>query len=302
VKNDLAGTSVVLSPSRRQRRALLGLIGSPIGGSASPAMHEAAGDAVGVRCHYQLIDVAGADTGALARLLASSRSLGFAGVNVTFPYKEAVVGLLDALSAGAEAIGAVNTVVIRDGRLIGHNTDASGFRRAVQPLVEKAGRGPVALLGAGGVGKAIAFALTELAVAEIRLFDVDPDKAAALAARIGGRARLAQCRSVAEALDGVVGIVNGTPIGMAPNRDSPVPPKLLRAELFVADAVYSPLWTPLLVAAKAAGAKTMTGRDLAVFQAADAFELFIGVRPPIEAMAAAFDAVIADRERDASAA
>jgi len=265
-------------------------------------MHEAAGDAVGVRCHYQLIDVAGADTAELARLLDGARALGFAGVNVTFPYKEAVVGVLDALSASAEAIGAVNTVVFRDGRLVGHNTDASGFRRAAQPLIEKARRGPVAVLGAGGVGKAVAFALAELAVDEIRIFDVDADKAAALAARVGGRAKALLCRSVAEALDGAVGVVNGTPIGMAPNRDSPVPPKLLRAELFVADAVYSPLWTPLLVGAKAAGARTMTGRELAVFQAADAFELFVGVRPPVEAMAAAFDAVMSNRKRDASAA
>ncbi len=293
---------MVQSLFRWKGRALLGLIGSPIGSSASPAMHEAAGDAVGVRCHYQLVDVADANTAELARLLDGARGLGFAGVNVTFPYKEAVVGLLDALSASAEAIGAVNTVVMRDGRLVGHNTDASGFRRAIAPLVEDSGRGPVAVLGAGGVGKAIAFALAELAVAEIRLFDVDADKAAALAARIGGRTPLALCRSVAEALDGAVGVVNGTPIGMAPNRDSPVPPKWLRADLFVADAVYSPLWTPLLVAAKAAGAKTMTGRDLAVFQAADAFELFIGVRPPTDAMAAAFDAAVANRERDASAA
>jgi shikimate dehydrogenase len=265
-------------------------------------MHEAAGDAVGVRCHYQLIDVAGADTAELARLLDGARALGFAGVNVTFPYKEAVVGVLDALSASAEAIGAVNTVVFRDGRLVGHNTDASGFRRAAQPLIEKARRGPVAVLGAGGVGKAVAFALAELAVDEIRIFDVDADKAAALAARVGGRAKALLCRSVAEALDGAVGVVNGTPIGMAPNCDSPVSPKLLHAGLFVADAVYSPLWTPLLVGAKAAGARTMTGRELAVFQAADAFELFVGVRPPVEAMAAAFDGAIANRKRGASAA
>ena len=294
--------NVVQSLSRRKRRALLGLIGSPIGGSASPAMHEAAGDAVGVRCHYQLVDIAGADTAELARLLNGARSLGFAGVNVTFPYKEAVIGVLDALSAGAEAIGAVNSVVVRDGRLVGHNTDASGFRRAVRPLIEAAGRGPIAVLGAGGVGKAIAFALAELAVAEIRIFDVDAGKAAAAAARIGGRARLASRRSIGEALDGAVGLVNATPIGMTPNRDSPVPAELLHAGLFVVDAVYSPLWTPLLVGAKTAGAKTMTGRDFAVFQAADSFELFVGVRPPVEPMAAAFDAVIADRERDAGPA
>jgi shikimate dehydrogenase len=282
--------------------ALLGLIGSPIGSSASPAMHEAAGDAVGVRCHYQLIDVAGADKTELERLLYGVRRLGFAGVNVTFPYKEAVVGLLDALSPGARAIGAVNTIVVRDGRLTGHNTDATGFRRAVEPLVEGSRRGPVALLGAGGVGKAIAAALAELGVAEIRVFDLDSGKAAALAALVGARAKLTLCGSVAEAIEGAVGLVNGTPIGMAPNRDSPVPAGLLRAGLFVADAVYSPLWTPLLVSAKAMGARIMTGRDLALYQAGDAFELFTGAHAPIETMAAAFDAAMAERDRAPDAA
>ena len=293
---------MVQVPTRGLRSALLGLIGSQIGGSASPAMHEAAGDAVGVRCHYQLIDVAGADAAELARLLHGVRRLGFAGVNVTFPYKETVLALLDALSPGARTVGSVNTVVVRDGALTGHNTDATGFRRAVQPLVEDSGRGAVALLGAGGVGKAIAFALAELGVAEIRVFDLDFGKVQALAARFEDRARLIPCRSVAEALAGAVGLVNATPVGMAPNRDTPVPAALLNPDLFVVDAVYSPLRTPLLVAAKAAGARCMTGRDLAVFQAADAFELFVGVRPPIEPMAAAFDSVMANRERGANAA
>src|SRR5579863_3860981 len=111
----LAGTFVVQSPTRGMRRALLGLIGSPIGGSASPAMHEAAGDAVGIRCHYQLIDAAAADPAELARLLYGVRRLGFAGVNITFPYKETALALLDALSPGAQRVGAVNTVVVRDG-------------------------------------------------------------------------------------------------------------------------------------------------------------------------------------------
>lgn len=293
---------MIESESRRGRRALLGLIGSPIGSSAAPAMHEAAGEALGIRCFYQLIDVAGANQGELARLLEGVRRLGFAGVNITFPYKEAVIGLLDALSPGARAVGAVNTVVVKDGRLTGHNTDATGFRRAIEPLVAGSRRGAVALLGAGGVGKAIAVALAELGVAEIRVFDLDSGKMAALTARIGARAKLTLCGSVAEALEGAVGLVNGTPIGMAPNRDSPVPAALLRTGLFVADAVYSPLWTPLLVSARATGARVMTGRDLALYQAADAFELFTGAQAPIETMAAAFDAVMAERERASNAA
>jgi len=296
----LSELSVIQAQYRRTPHALLGLIGSPIGSSASPAMHEAAGDAVGIRCHYQLVDIGGADQSELERLLYGVRRLGFAGVNVTFPYKEAVVGLLDDLSAGARAVGAVNTVVVRDGRLVGHNTDATGFRRAVRQLVEASGRGPLALIGAGGVGKAIAFALAELEVADIRVFDADPAKTADLAARIGQLGTTTPCASVAQALTGAVGLINGTPVGMAPDRGSPVPAECLHKGLFVVDAVYSPLWTPLLLGARAAGALTMTGRDLALYQAADAFELFTGASAPIEAMGAAFDKVMAERERAAN--
>ena len=111
-------------------------------------------------------------------LLEGVRRLGFAGINVTFPYKEAVLDLLDELSPGAALIGAVNTVVVRDGRLIGHNTDTTGFARAVTELVAASSHGAVAVIGAGGVGKAIAFALAGLGVAELRIYDSDPAKAA----------------------------------------------------------------------------------------------------------------------------
>jgi shikimate dehydrogenase len=293
---------VIEAQAHRSRHALLGLIGAPIGSSASPAMHEAAGDALGIRCHYQLIEIADADRVELGRLLYGVRRLGFAGVNVTYPYKEAVVGLLDDLSPGARAVGAVNAIVVREQRLIGHNTDASGFRRAVRPLIESSGRGAVALLGAGGVGKAIAYALAELSVADIRVFDADSGKAAALAALVGTRAKATPCASVAQAVEGAVGLVNGTPVGMTPNRDAPAPAELLHSGLFVADAVYSPLWTPLLLSARAAGARVMTGRDLAVYQAADAFELFTGASPSIEVMGAAFDAIMEARDGAAGAA
>lgn len=276
---------------------LLGLIGSPIGSSASPAMHEAAADAVGLRAHYQLIDVAGADATRLAALLDAVRTMRFSGVNVTFPYKEAVIPLLDALSDGARRVGAVNTVVVEDGRLVGHNTDATGFASALTGRFSGGVRGPFALVGAGGVGKAAAVALASLSPDEIRLVDADPRKARAVAAALGGSARA--CASLEEALDGAGGLVNGTPVGMLPNRESPVPGHLLRPDLWVADAVYTPLWTPLLTAARALGAPVMTGRDLAIHQALDAFRLFTGREAPYEAMAGGFDAVMAARDRAA---
>lgn len=281
--------------SRGRQRFLTGLIGAPIAQSASPAMHERAADALGVRCHYHLIEVAGADQAGLRALLDGVKNVGFAGVNVTFPYKEAVVPLLDELSDSARAIGAVNTVVVRQGRLVGYNTDASGFERAVENLVTASPRGPVALIGAGGVGKAIAFALANLGVAELAIFDADQAKATQLAAQLRGRVPARVAAGVEDALQRAVGVINATPVGMLPDRGSPIPEVLLHRDLWVADAVYTPLWTPLLLAAKARGCAIMTGRELAIHQAADAFELFTGLKPSIVEIGNAFDAVMARR-------
>jgi shikimate dehydrogenase len=289
-------------PPSPPHRFLTGLIGAPIAHSASPAMHEQAAGALGVRCHYHLIEVAGAGREQLRALLDGVRNLGFAGVNVTFPYKEAVIDLLDELSPGAAAIGAVNTIVVRNKRLIGHNTDTSGFARAVENLVTGSGHGAIAVIGAGGVGKAIGFALAGLLVSELRIFDTDRAKAEHLAALLQGHQGIRITDNIEDALQGAVGVVNGTPVGMLPNRGSPVPETLLRRDLWVADAVYSPLWTPLLTAAKAKGAKVMTGRDLAIYQAADAFELFTGLKPSTVEMGNAFDAVMAKRYAATNAA
>ena len=281
------------------RRILTGLLGAPIAHSASPAMHERAAEALGLRCHYQLIEIAGAGREDLKVLLEGVRRLGFAGINVTFPYKEAVVDLLDELSPAAAQIGAVNTIVVRDNRLTGHNTDTTGFARTVSDLVTASSRGAVAVIGAGGVGKAIAFALAGLGVSELRIFDAEPAKASRLAAQIeragNTKLRIKVADAVEDALSGVAGVINASPVGMLPSRGTPVPEELLHAGLWVADAVYSPLWTPLLTAARAKGAVTITGRDLAIYQAADAFELFTGLTPSTAEMGIAFDEVMAKR-------
>ncbi len=275
-------------------RFLTGLIGYPIAHSAAPVMHERAAAALGIHAHYQLIEVKDAGRDDLRAMLEGVRRLGFAGVNVTFPYKEAVVDLLDDLAPDARAIGAVNTIVASSARLVGHNTDASGFVRAIAPLLATAPRGPIALIGAGGVGKAIAFALAGLGVAAVRIFDADEAKAAQLVAQLQGR-HAVSAPSLAAAVDGAAGVINATPVGMLPSRDTPVPDALLHSSMWVADAVYTPLWTPLLTAAKARGANVLTGRELAINASADAFELFTGMAPPREAMANAFDAVMAAR-------
>ena len=285
--------SITCNASCSDRRLLTGLLGAPIAHSASPAMHERAGKALGFRCHYQLIDVAGAGREELKVLLEGVRRLGFDGINVTFPYKEAVLDLLDELSPDAARIGAVNTVVVRDDSLIGYNTDMTGFARAVSPLVNASSHGAVAVIGAGGVGKAIAFALAGLGVTELRIFDSERAKAEHLAAQLDSYGKIDVADSVADALRGVAGVVNGTPVGMLPSLGTPVPDALLHAGLWVADAVYSPLWTPLLAAARARGAAVMTGRELAIYQAADAFKLFTGVTPSTDEMRIAFDGVMA---------
>ena len=181
------------------------------------------------------------------------------------------------------------------GRLIGHNTDTTGFERAIVDVVAASNRGAVALIGAGGVGKAIAFALANLGVAELSIFDADRAKAETLSSQLRGRLKARVADDVADALQGAVGVVNGTPVGMLPDRGMAVPEALLHRDLWVADAVYTPLWTPLLTAAKARGAKVMTGRELAIYQAADAFELFTGLKPPVATIGNAFDAVMASR-------
>jgi shikimate dehydrogenase len=290
------------NPIAASRRVLVGLLGAPIAQFAAPAMHERAAEALDLRCHYQLVEIAGAGREQLTALVEGVRQLGFAGINVTFPYKEAVIELLDELSASAELIGAVNTIVVRDNRLIGHNTDTTGFARAATQLVSGSSHGAVTVIGAGGVGKAIAFALAGLGVRELRIFDSEPSKATHLSARLEGRLKTSVALSVEDALRGVVGVVNASPVGMLPNLGTPVPDSLLHPGLWVADAVYSPLWTPLLTAAKAKGATVMTGRELAIYAAADAFELFTGFVPSISEMGIAFDAVMAKRYAASNAA
>lgn len=273
---------------RAKRHHLLGLLGSQLASSASAHMLESASYDLGLSCHYQLIDIAGASRADLQQLLFGVRNLGFSGINVAAPYNEAVLDLLDDLSVSARAIGAVNTILVRDGKLIGTNTEHSGFKRAFKPLIEAAPKGAVAVIGAASVGKAVVFALGALKVDEIRIFDADAANMETLAAF--AKVRIVRCASVEEAMCGAVGVINTTAPGSS-SQYMPVPAALLHAGLFVVDTVCAPLWTPLLLAAKAKGAKVMTGRAAAVFQAADAFELFTQRAAPLEVLGDAFDEI-----------
>jgi shikimate dehydrogenase len=277
---------------------LVGLIGVNIGQSLAPALHEDAFAAAGMTGHYHLMDGETPRRRSLPDLLAAVRAAGFGGVNVTFPFKEAVIPLLDEVSAEAREIGAVNTVVIdRNGRTSGHNTDRSGFRAAfIEAFGKDAARAaPVLLLGAGGAGRAVAFALKDLGAAPIRLYDRDRQKARSLATDLGaGACEVLEAPEPAAAT--AAGIVNATPIGMTGHDGLPMTPDMVRAGQFVADVIYTPLETEFVKAAKARGARTMGGAGMCVHQAVDAFRHFTGKTPDIARLQRTFAEAAARRK------
>ena len=277
-------------------RRLVGLIGSNILQSLSPALHEDAFAAIGVVGHYHLMDVDVLPGRTLTELLAAARTAGFAGVNVTFPFKEAVIPLLDSVSPEARQIGAVNTVVIdAAGRTTGHNTDRSGFRAGfLEAFGPDAARGKSVLqLGAGGAGRAVAFALTDLGVASLGIYDRDTARAQKLCADLGRHAKPLDAPEPVAA--SVAGIVNATPIGMTGHPGLPMTPDLVQPGQFVADVIYTPLETEFLKAAKARGARTMGGAGMCVHQAVDAFRHFSGKTPDIARLKRTFAAAAARR-------
>lgn len=259
----------------------VGLIGKGIQRSKSPAMHEAEAAAQGVRCVYELIDLdeRGVDIKALPDLLAEVEARGFAGVNITYPCKQAVIPLLHSLSDEARAIGAVNTVHFSNGARTGYNTDAWGFAESFRRGLREAPLERVAQIGAGGAGAATGYAMLGLGARDLRIFDVDFDRAASLVrslARHFPDRDIQAVEDIAHAARDAQGLVHATPMGMASNSGSAVPRSLLRPDLWVADVVYFPLETELLRTARAAGCRTLDGGGMAVFQAARAFEIFTG--------------------------
>ncbi|WPO99386.1 shikimate dehydrogenase [Pseudomonas sp. HR96] len=275
------------------RTVLAGLIGAGIQASRTPALHEREGAAQGMGYVYRLIDLDALklDNSALPDLLLSAQRMGFTGLNITFPAKQAIIPLLDDLSAEARGIGAVNTVVLKDGLRVGHNTDCLGFAEGFRRGLSDAPRRSVVQMGAGGAGAAVAHALLAEGVEQLSIFDVEPSRAQALADNLNGHfpgQRAKAGEDLAGTVAGADGLVNTTPMGMAKLPGMPVPKALLRKDLWVAEIVYFPLETELLREARALGARTLDGGTMAVFQAVKAFELFTGVEPDAERMTAHF--------------
>jgi shikimate dehydrogenase len=285
-----------------ERKLLLGLIGSGIQASLAPMLQEEEGRHHGLRVHYQLIDLdlpqARASVDDLPTLIAAARMMGFAGLNITFPCKQAVIPLLDDLSDEARSMGAVNAVVIQDGRLIGHNTDGPGWAWGFERALPSADLTLVVLLGCGGAGSAVAHAILGLGAERLVLVDTDVERARTLAADLGrryGAHRVEASDDLSAALAHATGLIHATPTGMTKLEAMPLPETLLRPALWLSEVVYVPLETQLLRAARRIGCATMDGGQMNVGQAAGGFKLFTGVTPDIARMDAHFRRLVAGR-------
>ncbi len=280
----------------RENSIALGLIGRGIQKSRTPAMHEAEAQRQGLRCVYKLLDPdAMPGDPSLAELLRAAELCGFAGCNVTFPYKIEVMDLLDELDDSASAVGAVNTVVFRDGRKIGYNTDYSGYAEAFRRGMEGAPRTRVLQIGTGGAGVAVSHGLADNGIGTLVLVDADRTRAEGLAGLLGRTRpglKTEVCDSVeAAAAAGLDGVVNCTPMGMAKLPGSAFPADLLTPAMWVSDIVYFPLETQLLADARAKGCRVLPGSGMAVWQAVRAFGHFTGLEADPAAMEATFRAL-----------
>jgi shikimate dehydrogenase len=284
-----------LNIDKANKKVLLGLFGSEIQASRSPIMYEREGRAQGFHCHYQLIDleVLGLGADALPELLTAAERMGFAGINVTHPCKQAVIAFLTEVSEDARQVGAVNTVVFRDAKRLGFNTDWIGFFNSFKRGLPDAAMDRVVQLGAGGAGAATAYALLRLGSQCITLIDSDEAKSNALMERMNsifGEGRVCCSSNLEQALVGADGIVHATPIGMYGHPGMAIPAELLRSQFWLAEIVYFPRDTELLKHARAAGCRTLDGAGMAVYQAAAAFQHFFNSPPDVERMFKHFEA------------
>lgn len=271
----------------------VGLIGADIQLSKSPALHMREGRAHGLDYVYELVDISARNVpeSALPDLLSELEERGFAGTNITHPFKQAVIPHLDDLSEDARMLGAVNTVVFSDGKRIGHNTDWYGFHESFERGLPGARRERALLVGAGGAGVAVAHAALKLGIARLDIYDQDPARAGRLASDLNGRfgeGRAAVAETPAAVLPEADGLIHATPVGMPAHPGMPVAADLIEPRHWVADIVYMPLITQLIATAAAKGCRTLPGGGMAIFQAVGAFRLFCGREPDAERMSAHF--------------
>ncbi|TIU64864.1 MAG: shikimate dehydrogenase [Mesorhizobium sp.] len=276
-----------------QKKFLVGLIGADIQMSKSPALHETEGRRQGLDYRYELLDFSerGLPASALPDLLDEAEQRGFAGSNITHPCKQTVIAHLSRLSEDAEMLGAVNTVVFRNGERIGHNTDWYGFYENFQRGLPDVAKSHAVLLGAGGAGVAVAHAAIKLGIETLSIFDQDSKRAETLAQQLNDRFSRDCARAttdVGTALRSADGLIHATPTGMKSHPGLPIDAEWLLPRHWVADIVYMPLVTELLALAEGKGCRTLRGGGMTVYQAAAAFELFTGIAPDADRMSLHF--------------
>lgn len=278
---------------------LYGIFGYPVEHTFSPGMHNAAFKKLNRDSCYVPFAVAPAALGAAVKAIVP---LGICGLNITVPHKEKVIRHLDGLSEEARLIGAVNTIQIAHGKMIGHNTDGRGFIRSLR---ENAGFVPdgktFLLIGSGGAARAVGFSLALAGAGKIALYDVDAGKADALARDIrkktGRDADAVNARSLARAADEAHCLINATPLGLRRNDPLPLKKELLQKRHLVCDLVYNPPETPFLKAAKERGAGRLPGIGMLLYQGVIAFELWTGVEAPVTVMKKALARQLISRVR-----
>lgn len=286
------------------RTFLLGLIGENITESLTPPMHEIEAKRQGIPLVYRPLDpiVMGTAEPNWPGLVEQAIGFGFDGFNVTHPAKQLVLPALDDFDDDATLLGAVNTIQVKDGRLIGRNTDHQGFSQALASVDIDPGAGEVIQIGAGGAGSAIAYALLKAGVPKLTIADIDPVSADALISRLSVAFDNERMRSISPAelpvaAGNATGLVNSTPVGMTGVSDgSPISLEALHSDMWVGDAVYRPLRTTLVRAAAEIGCPTFGGARMVVGQAASAFTMFTGAEVDADAMLASFEALAADSD------
>lgn len=285
----------------------IGLIGAQISTSLSPLIHTAEARALGIDDYsYELLDLfdLGRSAEQAPQLLREAVRKGYTGFNITYPCKQTVLSGLDEVSPEARLLNAVNTVLVdNDGRLVGHNTDHTGFLTAFRRTLPDVPLGTVVQAGAGGAGAAVAHALAELGARRLLIADPDEQRARSVAAAVSAAhpgTDASAISSATAALSGADGFVNASPIGMEGHPGTPVDVAELVPEHWVADVVYRPARTALLEAASSRGCRTLDGLAFLLDQAADTFALLTGTTPDTIRMRTQLETTLSTRAALAS--
>lgn len=292
--------------SRPDQSYLVGLCGSGITYSLTPVLHEYAASSLGIHYLYRPLDILAlgpqqkADPQlSIQELLDWALCLGYNAFNITYPYKQAVIPLLDRLSPEAQRLAAVNTLVLEKGQLVGYNTDLTGYRFALTESLKPSSEDlrEVTQLGVGGAGSATADALLSLGTSQLSLYDPDQAKAQLKAQELASfypeaKIRALRPEELAASIASSSGLVNATPIGMHHHPGLPIATDLLHPGLWVSDVIYLPRRTALIQAAQKLGCRTFGGELMALGQGLDAFELITGQRPDQQVMQAYFSSLL----------